>query len=275
VSFAIISCLYPLGWYVTHLTEAQLRYASGKTLPTFMQDHVRYGLFLSSGLLILLYEKLFAPKLQIVLSIFLAFCLVILSVRTAWVALLILAIIWISSKSRRFVLPLGIAALLLICLAAYQFLPTVQQKINYIRWDWESYKVNNYQPDFSDGTRRVINQISWELIYQKKQSNLGWSRVAPTLQTEITNRFPAATVTYGWPFNQYLFWWMGAGIIGLLLFSSWLLSPVIFFFNNKPVFSWTLVFAASCLVESTLNLQYGVFLHAWLMALFALSKKAE
>jgi hypothetical protein len=73
---------------------------------------------------------------------------------------------------------------------------------------------------------------------------------------------------YGWPFNQWLFWWMGSGWWGMLLFTGWLLYPL--FINIKKIdaglICWTIAIALSCIVESTLNYQFGVFLHIWPIA---------
>jgi hypothetical protein len=62
---------------------------------------------------------------------------------------------------------------------------------------------------------------------------------------------------------------MGSGIIGMLLFTAWLYYPFLYGWKkkNNGLVYWTVAITASCLVESTLALQYGVFLHAWPLAL--------
>jgi hypothetical protein len=58
---------------------------------------------------------------------------------------------------------------------------------------------------------------------------------------------------------------MGSGWLGTFLFSGWLFYPAIVGFKqkNKGLIIWTFAIGISCLVETTLNYQYGVFLHVW------------
>jgi len=45
--------------------------------------------------------------------------------------------------------------------------------------------------------------------------------------------FSCKNTEFGWPFNQWLYWWMGSGWWGMLLFSGWLLYPIILGFQQK------------------------------------------
>ncbi|RTL57450.1 MAG: O-antigen ligase domain-containing protein [Sphingobacteriales bacterium] len=270
-----VSLLYPLGWYVSHINEAFHRYKEGQSLPTFMSnDHIRYGIFVCSGLIPLLYEKFFEKKIQNILIIILSLVIVFLSVRSAWVALLILMIIYAIGNLKWQQLLGGFLLLLIFAFASYKLIPTVEQKVNYTIYDWKAYPADKYSPDFSDGARRSINNAAWKTINEKHRTNVGWNNVPAVLQQEFQLQYPGTVIKYGWPFNQFLFWWMGAGLIGLILFSLWLLYPVLIFFKekNKALLSWTLIIALTCLVESTINMQYGVFLHAWVIG-FAAGRK--
>lgn len=264
-----ISLLYPLAWYVFHFKETVSRYEHGQTLPVLMNDdHVRYGIFISSGLIPLLHRSFFRKKTKILLATIIALAIVFLSVRTAWVALFILLLVYLPGffKWQRSVAALFVFAAFV--LLAYKMIPTVNQKVNYTIYDWQHYDAQKYLPDFSDGTRRSVNTVAWQAITHYHKTNIGWNKVPVVLQEVFRQQYPEASLKYGWPFNQFLFWWMGAGLLGCLLFSLWLFSPALFFFKekNKAAFGWTLVIAASCMVECTLNMQYGVFLHAWAMA---------
>ncbi|MBI3719804.1 MAG: O-antigen ligase family protein [Sphingobacteriales bacterium] len=264
----LLSLLYPLGWYVSHINEAYQRYKQGQSLPAFMSsDHVRYGIFVCSGLIPLLYEKLFEKRTQNILIIILSLVIVFLSVRSAWVALLILLIVYAIGNFKWQQLIGGFLLLMIFAFAAYRLIPTVEQKVNYTIYDWKAYPADKYNPDFSDGPRCSINNVAWKTIQKKHRTNVGWNNVPSVLQDEFQLNYPGSTIKYGWPFNQFLFWWMGAGLVGLILFSLWLFYPALLFFKekNKALLSWTLVVAATCVVESTLNMQYGVFLHAWVI----------
>ena len=271
-----LSLLYPLGWYTLHIKEALLRIKMGQSLPAFMNgDHVRYSLFVCSGFLILFQYKLFSKKLQIILTVLLAGIIVFLSVRTAWVALAIILLVNVIGKIKWYYFATIIVLCAVTGLAVYKLVPTVQQKINYTIYDWEMYNTKIYSADFSDGARRTINDVAWQAVIKNHQSNIGWSNVPPVLQEQFHRQYPFSVMKYGWPFNQFLFWWMGAGFTGILLFTVWLLYPVFIFYKtgNRALLSWTLVITASCMVESSLNMQYGVLLHGWMMGLFFVQNK--
>ena len=214
-----ISLIYPLGWYVLHIKEANTKYGMGQSLPTFMDmDHVRYGLFLCSGVLILLHYKLFSKKNQAIFIVLLSSIIVFMSVRTAWVALLIILIIHAFQRIKWYYFLAGLFFSIIIGFVAYTFIPTIQQKINYTIYDWQMYQSKNYTADFSDGARRNINQVTWKLISEQHQSNAGWTNVSTVLQKGLHQQYPNTKIEYGLPFNQYLFWWLGGGWWTLILF---------------------------------------------------------
>lgn len=274
----LLSLVYPMGWYLFHIEETYLRYKQGQSLPTLMSsDHVRYGVFVCSALVPLLYQQLFTKKTQNSITVIIALAVVILSVRSAWAALLILALVYIIGNFKWQYVLAGLVSLIVFAFLAYKLIPTVEQKVNYTIYDWRVYPADKYIPDFSDGARRSINNVAWKTISEKHKTNLGWNEVPRVLQQEFQLQYPGTSMKYGWPFNQFLFWWMGAGLVGLILFSLWLFYPAFVSFKEKnySLLGWTLVMAATCVVESTLNMQYGVFLHAWVIGFaFSLKKQA-
>ncbi len=267
-----VSLLYPVGWYLSHMADVHVAYGRGQSLPTFLEgDHVRYGIFLNSLLLLVSVSKEFRPAMRNSLLLVLVFIIVLMAVRTAWVALGIIVIcgcFYKQTTAYKLFRKLVLLAVPL-CMMAYLLVPTVRQKINYTLYDYMQYTRQQDHSNFSDGTRRIINKAARLSIQQQPTRGIGWSAIPTSLQETFTQHFPAEKLQFFWPFNQYLFWWMGAGLVGMLLFSSWLFWPVWYALKttNQPLLTWTLVIGTSCLVESTLSLQYGAFLHAWPMAL--------
>lgn len=272
---AVAGLLYPLGWYLLHIQEAHTAYGAGRSLPTFMDtDHIRFSIFLCATLLFSLVNKntvTLRNKLGVAVLIL---CIILLSVRTAWLILfamcLVAALLNIRSAKRWPVYNWLLLLLLFagISITIFYLFPTVQQKIAYTLYDWQQFKPGKYNPDFSDGARRAINHSAFQAVLADG-SNTGWAGIPDTLQRYFSQSFPGTVLQYGWPFNQWLFWWMGSGWWGMLLFTAWLCYP--FFrgwkINNKGLVYWTAAIMVSCLVECTLTFQYGVFLHAWPLAL--------
>jgi len=226
-------------------------------------------------MLVLLLKK-FSFRIRILLCLLLVASIAFMAVRTAWVTTIIIAICFLifpsfSQRKPKQLLKIGLLCLSLgaMGLAAYKLFPTVQQKWAYTQYDWQQYNGDTSNMRYSDGARRIINTLAYKQISEKGGANRGWAGIAPTMQHSFEQAFPNTPATFLWPFNQWLYWWMGAGLLGMVLFTCWLFYPLFRGIQKKqwtPV-AWTLAIAATCLVESTLSLQFGVWMHAWIGAI--------
>lgn len=260
---AIIGLCYPLIAFVGDMQGNIQSLGSGKALPVFMDtDHVRFGILLVSAVTVnwILLKEDPANKWLKISLFFLIAGVLFTAIRTAWVLLFTLFMGWILLESKKKM----IALFLLIVVGAISYqIPTVKNKIHYTLYDFEQYNQNGYNPNYSDGARRAINQVSWKAIQEKGFSNMGWAVIPDRLQEEFKNSTQGSETNFGWPFNQWLFWWMGVGFGGMLLFTLWLCYPLLYAWRktNASIAIWTLAIAASCLVECTINYQYGTLLH--------------
>ncbi len=283
----VIGLSYPLFWYLKDFAAVHKAYGTGQSLPTFMDtDHVRFSIFLCSSFLFILSTNLLKKKIKLILGSILFFFILFLSVRTGWVLLLSIVclfslISFIQSKKRKLShLLIGTCFLFSIITLAYFVFPNMQQKMAYSIWEYRQYKPGNFNPDFSDGTRRSINDAALQYVQNNITANTGWQAVSPTLQSAFLTYFNHPSTAFGWPFNQWLYWWMGSGWWGMILFSIWLFYPLVrsFHQNNLGIICWTVAIALSCLVETTLNYQYGVLLHVLPLAIlwkFSATSKSD
>jgi hypothetical protein len=231
-------------------------------------DHLRFSIFLCSALLFTLLPVTNARYKKISFAVLLL-AILFLSVRTAWVLAFIIVIgygihFFMNQQSFKKNLPkLIISATIIIAL--FWIFPTAQQKIRYSIYDWQQYNSKGYDSTYSDGVRRAMNAVAWIAIKEDHRSAIGWSAIPATMKEKFSAQFNGSKTQYGWPFNQWLFWWMGSGLVGMSFFTIWLLYPAWYGFQHKNPFLiiWTLAIALSCLVESMLNYQYGVLLHVW------------
>ena len=266
---ALIALLYPIGWFILHATSVIEQYGAGQSLPVFMDnDHLRFSIFLCSALLFTLLPVNNARYKKTSFAILLI-AILFISVRTGWVLAFIIVIgygvnFFLQHQSFKKNLPKIIIALTII-IALFWIFPTTQQKIRYSIYDWQQYHSKGYDATYSDNVRRAVNTAAWKAIKENSSTAIGWSAIPSTIHQKFSQLFNGNTTKYGWPFNQWLFWWMGSSFIGMILFTIWLLYPAWYGFQHKNPFLiiWTLAITASCLVESTLNYQYGVFLHVW------------
>jgi hypothetical protein len=251
---ALIALLYPISWFVFHATTVIEEYGKGKSLPVFMDnDHLRFSMFLCSALLFTLLPISNARYKKISFVILLA-AILFLSVRTAWVITFIIlagyGVYYFTinqglKKKRLINLFIG---LILVAGALYIF-PTTQQKIRYSIYDWQQYNSKGYDSTYSDGVRRAVNTAAWSAIKEDHATAIGWSAIPTTIKEKFSQQFNGSKTQYGWPFNQWLFWWMGSGLTGMILFAIWLFYPAWYGFRHKNPF--------------LINYQYGVFLHVW------------
>ncbi|WP_353548478.1 hypothetical protein [Sediminibacterium sp. KACHI17] len=271
---SLIALGYPLLWYITHYQETLIRYGSGQTVPVWMDDdHVRFGMFLAISCLISLAVFVREKSMRLI-GVFLLFAILILAIRTAWIMLLIMIIVVSlltllkGTPFQKRVLMTAILAMVSFTAITYLLSPGIQQKIAYTVYDWQQFEAGKADPNLSDATRRVINGESWKLI-QAGENNIGWSAIDDVIRNSIRKNYPQQTFDFGWPFNQWLFWYMGSGVMGLLLFSAWLIYPLIRGIrkNNIALSAVSAAVIVSCLIETNLAYQYSVWIHAWSVAL--------
>lgn len=281
----ISGILYSLFYFFQNSHSLLEGLGKGQSLPTLMdEDHIRFAIFLCAGLTLLLFSNSVNPFAKPFLVLGILGFLFFLSVRTAWVMAMVILLVYILGQYQNSRQKKPIRLLIIGCLMgagiglAYLVFPSIQQKIAYSVYDWQQIRQGGYHPNYSDGTRWAVNQAAWQAIQDHRGSNLGWAGITDSLPVYFAKIYPGNSPDFRWPFNQYLFWWMGAGWWGMLLFTAWLFYPVIWGIRKRKdaVTAWSLAMAISCLVESNLAFQFGVWLHAWPLALlwFAEEKKS-
>ncbi|MBL0883602.1 MAG: hypothetical protein IBJ16_09715 [Chitinophagaceae bacterium] len=246
------------------------QYGSGQSLPVFMDnDHIRFSIFLSFAALFAWYIRK-QHKYITLLLFFLITSILFLSVRTGWASLLLMSFalflhyLLTQAKQKIRALILYSIATILILITAWFIFPSIQQKIAYSFYDWGQISSHTFNANLSDATRYSLNKTGWNLI-QTGNTNIGWSDIAPSMQKRFKVLYPGYATSFGWPFNQWLYWWIGSGSFGMLLFTLWLFFPVLIGFQQKNIglIIGAVAVAISCLVEVNLAYQYGVWLHVW------------
>lgn len=272
VAIALISVLYPMFYYFINIQPTIEAFGKGQSMQTPMDtDHLRYSLFVCSSLPIIWQIDGWSKKFKIVLSIVTSIIVLFLSVRTGWVALCIIITFMVATTTYKNVkhLLLQLAVIVAVVAFAYKMFPTIQRKIDYSLYDWKNISAQTYASNYSDANRYAINKTALQIIKENTTIHVGWINIPSKLHAAFIQQYPNAALTYDWPFNQYLFWYLGAGWWGCFAFIAWLLYGVVMGVQqkNRWFIAWQVVMIASCFVECTLNFQYGIFLHAWVSAL--------
>ena len=247
-------------------------YEKGQVAKTLMDgDHQRFSIWIS-GCLALAWFSFFKTRktwLSICITL-LSLFLAVLAVRTGWLFLIIINVvavlnIYIARIPFRKISWLIITMLLLA--TALAIVPFAAKKMNYVKWEWvQQDEADKYAG--SDATRRMVNQEALVLVRQNP-IGMGLLKGPGHLKQLVKDKYPQTVNAYGWPFNQYLYWWLvagwGAGSLPLLLMLvglGWLIV-------GKKIITaaWFFFIMLTCLYESTLEMQYGMFLAVFFTAI--------
>ncbi|MBE2230373.1 MAG: O-antigen ligase family protein [Chitinophagaceae bacterium] len=248
-------------------------YEKGQVARTLLKgDHQRFSIWISGCLglswWVFLREN---KKWAIGFTAFFSLFLLVFSVRTGWLFLLLVTLFaavffFLEHWSWRKGLA-GLAILLLMGIVAFR-VPFVRSKIQYTIWEQREQK-QSLALAGSDAVRLAVNKTAFSLI-QEQPGGYGSAVAKTVLHAKLEIKHPGLPVKYQWPFSQYLQWWLVAGYFFGSLPLLALLFLLYLLLRKKHLFTvlWTFFIALTCLYESTLEQQYGLFLAAFFGFIF-------
>lgn len=267
-------------YYLLHYAEITESYKHAKTIPTII-EHIRYSLLLSiacfasaqayfqSSILKTNVQKRFIAALGIFIFVFLH----ILSIRSGLLALYSTVFIWIlikviqsGNKKLLALLPLFFAFLF----AMYLFVPSLNNKVNYMIRDINQFTSGKSVNNYSDGNRLLSMKIGIQVGMESPWFGVGSGDVQQEMNRVYKNEYPDITPN-NWiiPHNQFVYLFTALGLIGLIVFLICLAFPVF----NKNVMTDIFCIAVlvsvytSFLSEATLEVQQGIVLASLLFSL--------
>lgn len=232
------SAVVILAQYAFNYEQVNQSFLSGSAIKV-PYSHIRYSLMLSFsffGALYMYREKLFLftekeKYLQLFLAGFAFAALHIISVRSGLLALygglLFLALHAIFTQ-RKWWLGLGvITCIVVLPVIAYKYVPSLHNKISYMRYDLQEYQRGNIN-DRSDAMRLLSMQIGLDIWQQHPIIGCG----AGDLKTETfgiyERKYPQITpANYRLPHNQFIWVMATTGVVGLILFLAAFFYPFV------------------------------------------------
>ena len=263
-------------FYLQNLQAIHEGYLKAKVITTpLLDDHVRYSWLLACGALTCLFlvHKREAPKLDtvfVLLGVWFTVFLHVLAARTGVLALYaVLAsyIGWMAFRRHRRIGLIGLCALLVLPLLAWQVLPTFRNRLSYFLWDLGHVQEQVYVPGSNDGNRSRSLRAGWDIL-QHHPLGVGAGDVQHAADRWYEAHVPgmiAADKIY--PSSEWLVYGAMAGWIGILVFTAIMLVPLFMRGIQHRLF-WVLlngITAFSFLFDVGLEVQYGVFLYAFLV----------
>lgn len=223
-----ISSVWVLLHYFSDMTQITESMGYGKSIETPL-SHVKYSVLIALACMasvILSQVTRLNTYILLATAAYLFICLHVLAVRSGLVVLylvggcLLLYHYWKSGKKMMIIFVL--ACLLLIPVIAYHTIPSVHQKVHYVKYDLQMIQQGN-TANYSDGERIRSLQIGADIIKKHPLSGTGIGDIRDIVNDYYAEWYPDSSKKI-LPHNQYVLVWASYGIIGLFIFLACILS---------------------------------------------------
>lgn len=271
LGYSVYFLLSDPGYYIE-------QYKFSKVMPTMAgHDYIRFSLSLA---LFIIWCFAVWPKLDsrpakwfVGFVIFLLTIYVhVIAVKTGILVLYAFVFTWglYITITRRRVLGLVLIVLLVASsVAAYKYVPTFGNKIDYFRYSMKMLKEGNYDSDYSDIGRLVSYDIALKLLKEYPIAGTGIGDLHDVMRTGYDKWYPKVPeVQRLKPHNQFLIVGLGCGIPALVVFVWWVFYPLKWVRRGRDGFfffvMWLLMFIP-LMVEPFLELQFGVYVYLFFL----------
>jgi O-antigen ligase len=270
----LVTCVAVLYNYLTDYAAITALYKKGQVMPTPMR-HIRFSLAvaLAIGAGFYLYARRFwwrNPTERYLLiggSLFMITFLHLLAVRSGLLALYLLAglaLVRLIIIRRQVWLGAGVlVAAAGLTYAAYQYVPTLQNKVNYTRYTIHLLIHDGEVRELSDSQRLSSINAGLSMARAHPWIGVGLGDIREAAEAYYEKNAPGLAGRQLLPHNQYLFVLGATGILGLVYFLLATIYPLLYRRGYRDAF-WTafhLVMLSSFMVEHTLETQFGLTLY--------------
>lgn len=267
--------------YLQHAGIIHQNYLRSGILVTPMDnDHVRFSLLVVIGILAIFHlytyyrttlsrwQKILLPALGFIFIIYLH----VLAARTGLLAFYITIIILVPWMLLRNVAGkktvLAAAIILALPFIAYFAFPTFKNRLSYLRYDMTMVKNNQYRSGSNDGNRIVSIQAGLMILKEHPYSGTGFGDIEHDVQKFYASHYPQMNGQDKiLPAGEWFMYGAGTGWPGIILFSLTLLLPLFTTSHRNRIIWWVinLAFALSYIADIGLEVQYGVFMHSFIL----------
>jgi O-antigen ligase len=257
-------------------------YGKGQIMPTPIH-HIRYSILVSMAVLMCIYHLLpnqaaaiaAEKKWLILITVLLSVYLHLLAVRSGLMTLYVLyfcLFIYFAIKPqfRKWAAVFSLS-LLIAGFLAVNYVPTIQQKLGYMKYSLELFEKNEGIRDLSDSRRLGSIYGGIELIKQHPLTGVGIGDIMDSTNDYLESNYPELTDLELLPHNQYILTAAALGIPLMLVFIFCTIFPIFYEGGQNDFFMLTahLMLWASFMVEHTIESQIGVAAYIFIV-LFAL-----
>lgn len=268
-------CTWSMYQYLDNMQQINKSYLSAKAIPTPLEnDHIRFSLLVTVAIMasVLLFMKERSGAIKFLLAAAILFFIIylhVLSVRTGLAGLYIFLIIGLTAllaRTKKKKIIIGLSVVLIVTpLAAWLLLPTFQNRIRYMIYDLQHIRAQTYLPGSNDGSRLMSIKAGWNLL-KDNPLGVGSGDVVNETLNWYEKHVPAMVDTGLYPSSEWLMYGGTAGWPGIVLFTMIMLLPFLEKTSERIFWiSLNIIIAFSLLFDIGLEVQFGVFIYAFVV----------
>ncbi len=277
IFYVLMMCLTAIGvtiHYALNFEAINKLIGQGQNIPV-PRNHIRFSLGIAIAVMISL--GLFLDKkplnrwqkrLGLVVAVLLFLFQHLLAVRSGivgmYLGLLVFLAKALTQKEYRIYGFLGVFLLLLTPFLGRKYLPSLENKIGYMLYDWEMRQKgagNNY----SDSGRILSMQLGLKMGNEHPLLGIGAGDILDEMEQELR---PMGITKELVPHNEYIYYYATTGGVGLTLFLMGILTPIFYrkHYKNTLFLSVQVILLLSFFVEPTLETAAGTgYYLLWLL----------
>ncbi len=265
--------------YIPDRIRIDESYLKAKAILTPLEnDHVRFSWLVSAAVLLSGWmgyttgrEKRWLRTVLWLTAAWLMVFLHIMAARTGLFSLYIMFLLttgWLITRKGnwRYALLLPVV-LILLPVTAYHTFPSFQNRVRFIQYDLGYFREAHYLQGATDALRVISIKAGWELMRQEPLTGTGFGDIASESVKWYDRHYPGMAASDKIiPGSQWVLYGAGSGIGGLLVFIFCMLVPFFTASRNRLLW-WSLnaTLALSLLFDIGLEVQFGVFIHAFMV----------
>lgn len=221
----LVSTAYSMTLYFMNISEILASYRVSKVMEVLAyQDHIRISWVTVLSILLAFYELKQNPNqgAKIFLFVYVAIQVAFLHVLgaktgllTLYMSAIVASIYRLPAGQKWLVIPV-IAMLGLGLLVAVKFVPSLNERVNFIRYDMSHYLKGEYREGLSDAVRFYSLKAGKDIIQESPIFGVGFSKLREETSLWYDTNLPKMEVESRFlPSSEYIIYWASAGIFGL------------------------------------------------------------
>lgn len=282
----IIGVIYSTSVYLQDFYAITESYRKAKVIPTLL-SHVRFSLWIALSVLYCVHAYLhdlylyhvIEKKILLIIAIVFFIFLHILAVRSGllgcYITLLFYFYFYFKKQNKIRYYILTIAGFICFGVAALLLIPSLQNKVRYVDYDFELFNQKKEIAHTSDGKRIITYKAAFELIKKNPLFGVGIGDLKDKVFEQAQVLYPNTIKEKIEPHNQYLWVMTSMGVLGFLIFMIGLYLPFLKaqYLHDPLLTGFFLLMSLSFLVEATLETQHGITLFSIFYLYFRLLNK--